>query len=55
MDVLDYRCSEVTAAGITQGLGINSLHGGWICWDDKVRLEFTGSRNTDFRQILPGF
>lgn len=36
MDVLDYRCSYVMAAGITQGLGVNSLHSGWICWDDKV-------------------
>lgn len=28
MDVLDYRRFYVIAAGITQGFGVNSLHGG---------------------------
>lgn len=33
MDVLDYKRFYVIAAGITQGFGVNSLHGGWNCRD----------------------
>lgn len=45
MNILDYRCCYVMAAGIIQGLGVNSLCGRWI-WSSQVRTAQTSSKSS---------
>lgn len=45
MDILDYRCSYVIAAGFTQGLGVNSLCGRWI-WSSQFHTAQTSSKSS---------